>query len=185
MLKNIQTRWKIISHYVLNKFVQKRRCDYQSTCAKCAREILRLLRQFHTQFGDVSIYDLSHEQAREVNSKIYAILNTLHPEGVEPTDSSQALHVHLLFSQSCSRLACLVMEEASIAFQEYNQHEVLSAVEQSVLESLQYILEDLKSVKYSDKTHSASLDAKLDVYELKFNGFGIEYLKKLSQSQTF
>jgi hypothetical protein len=178
-----QKIWKQAVFFARTRF--KKRCDPQSMCAKCARQILCILRQFHTQHITSYIYDTHNEDAKEARDKIYCILNSLDPEsGVEIPVYSQLLESH-----RCNRFACLIMEEAITIYQEFNIKELetmsLTSTEKSVMESLENILEDIKSDRYTLKSTSVELDRKLDVFELKFKGYGIEYLKKLAETRTF
>ena len=177
-----QRIWRQAVFHTRNRF--KKRCDPQSMCAKCARQILFILRQFHTQHITSYIYDIHNDAAKEAREKIYVILNSLDPEsGVENPIYSQ-----LLDSHRCNRFACLVMEEAINVYRELNIKELetmtLTSTEKSVMESLENILEDIKSDRYTTKSTSVELDRKLDVFELKFKGYGVEYLKKLAESRV-
>jgi hypothetical protein len=179
-----QRFWKRALSMARSSF--RRRCDPQSKCAKCARQILYILRQFHTNNISYSLCDLHNDTAKETHEKIYKILNTLDPDGVAESSSnfSDLLDIH-----KCNRFACLILEEAITSYEEYNKNEldkmVLTSIERSVMESLEYILEDLRSERYSSKGACAEMDKKLDMFELKFKGYGVEYLKKLAQSRTY
>jgi hypothetical protein len=179
-----QRLWKRAWSVARSSF--RRRCDPQSKCAKCARQILYILRQFHTNNITYVLYDLNNDTSKEVHEKIYKILNTLDPDGVVESSSSFS---DLLDIYKCNRFACLILEEAIIVYEEYNKNELdkmaLTSTERSVMESLEYILEDLRSDRYSGKGSCAEMDKKLDMFELKFKGYGVEYLKKMAQSRVY
>jgi hypothetical protein len=126
-----------------------------------------------------------HTIAKETREKIYNILNTLDPDGSDST----SLYSQLLVSHRCNRFACMILEEAITMYEEFNRNELdkltLTSREKSVMASLEYILEDIQSDRYSIKTSSVEFDQKLDIFELKFRGHGIQYLKKLSEKRVY
>jgi len=92
-----------------------------------------------------------------------------------------------LSTYKCNILALMILEEAILQFEDFNKYEMgstgSSVVETMLMGSLETLIQELKSSDYKSRIDVEVLDERLQLFQLKFKGEGIEFLKRLSKAK--
>jgi hypothetical protein len=90
--------------------------------------------------------------------------------------------------------ALMILEEAILQFQESNSHAIcngvidkqqLTSLDSKIIDSLEFIFDQYKACPpYKAKTDIEFVDEKIRIYQLKFRGYGMEYLRALSKTKN-
>jgi len=193
---NISNRYRI--HFFSNIIPYNKRCDPQSQCAQSARKLLSVLRAFHSRNPTMELYD---DNVAAVHAKrvVMEILDLC----MEPETETETYHQveggamnqlryyskdRFLSTYKCNILALMILEEAILQFEDFNKYEMgstgSSVVETMLMGSLETLIQELKSSDYKSKIDVEVLDERLQLFQLKFKGEGIEFLKRLSKAKN-
>lgn len=206
LLKSLRTmtipsnRFKIF--FFSNVMGCHKRCDSQSKCAECARKLLAVIQHFHANHSESDLLfdgNINDEVSMEYVRIIRALLDLVFDEKIPPNihcckdmdgnpKNMYVISERYFSVHKCNVLALMIVEEAVLQFQDSVKHDVFfsmnsSSVEASTLETLERLIDEVKSSKYSSKTNSDVLDEKLRIYTLKFTGQGMQYLSELSKAR--
>ena len=210
-MKNITPSNRFRIHVASNLMGCSKRCDPQSSCAKCARQVLNTLRAFHSKYPLLTLaHDGDQSVCERARADIFDILDVVHScnhgmavarqqslsskegaaeeEGIHNSSSHAAKEVSsyrecYLSRYKCNVIALMILEEAMLTFQEEaGDISTLGAVDTRILNSLEFLINEFnKSPPYKSKVDIEMIDKKIYLFQLTFRGEGMKYLLELKK----